>query len=86
MISHIPKELLKHKNDQSMKLEFVNGSTIQMIGTDRKIDNIVGSNPVGCLFSEYPISDPRGWDLMRPILKLNDGFAWFVYTPRGKNH
>lgn len=23
---------------------------------------------------------------MRPILKLNGGFAWFVYTPRGKNH
>jgi len=24
--------------------------------------------------------------LLRPIIKLNGGFAWFVFTPRGKNH
>ena len=59
---------------------------IQVIGTDRKIDNIVGTNPVWCLYSEFPIADPRWWDLMRPILKLNGWFAWFVFTPRGKNH
>lgn len=86
MLDHIPKALIAKKNDQSMQLTLINGSLIQVIGTDRKIDNIVGTNPVGCLFSEYPISDPRWWDLLRPILKLNGGFAWFVYTPRGKNH
>lgn len=73
MFDHIPKEIIapNGKNDQSMKLELVNGSIIQVIGTDRKIDNIVGTNPVGIVFSEYPISDPRGWDLLRPIIKLN---------------
>ena len=86
MLDHIPRALIKKTNDQSMQLELVNGSLIQVIGTDRKIDNIVGTNPVGCLFSEYPISDPRWWDLLRPILKLNGWFAWFVFTPRGKNH
>ena len=86
MFDHVPKEIFKRRNDQSMQLELVNGSLIQVIGTDRKIDNIVGTNPVGCLFSEFPISDPRWWDLIRPILKLNGWFAWFVYTPRGKNH
>ena len=86
MLSHIPKELVKNKNDQSMIVELINGSMIQVIWTDRKIDNIVGTNPVGVLFSEYPISDPRWWDLLRPILKLNGWFAWFVFTPRGKNH
>lgn len=69
-----------------MQLELINGSLIQVIWTDKKIDNIVGTNPVGCLFSEYPISDPRWWDLLRPILKLNGWFAWFVFTPRWKNH
>ena len=59
MLDHIPRALIKKTNDQSMQLELVNGSLIQVIGTDRKIDNIVGTNPVGCLFSEYPISDPR---------------------------
>jgi phage terminase large subunit len=86
MFDHTPKEILKNKNDQSMQLEFVNGSFIQVIGTDRKIDNIVWTNPIWILFSEYPIADPRGWDLLRPIIKLNGGFAWFVFTPRGKNH
>ena len=86
MMEHIPAEVLKEKNDQQMKITLNNGSMIQVIGTDRKIDNIVGTNPFGLLFSEYPISDPRGWDLLRPIIKLNGGFAWFVFTPRGKNH
>ena len=86
MFDHIPAELMVKKNDQSMQITLVNGSMIQVIWTDRKIDNIVGTNPVGVLFSEYPISDPRWWDLLRPILKLNGWFAWFVFTPRGKNH
>lgn len=59
MFDHVPKEIFKRRNDQSMQLELANGSLIQVIGTDRKIDNIVGTNPVGCLFSEFPISDPR---------------------------
>ena len=46
MLSHVPKQLIKNRNDQSMKLELINGSIIQLIGTDRKIDNIVGTNPV----------------------------------------
>jgi hypothetical protein len=86
IMDHVPKWLIKNKNDQSMKLELINSSLIQVIGTDRKIDNIVGTNPVWLVFSEFPISDPRGWDLLRPIIKMNGGFAWFVFTPRGKNH
>lgn len=46
MHDHIPNELVANKNDQSMQIEFVNGSLIQVIGTDRKVDNIVGTNPV----------------------------------------
>lgn len=86
MIDHIPKELIANTNDQQMKITLINGSIIQIIGTDRKINNIVGWNPVWCIFSEYSISNPLWWDLIRPILKLNDWWAIFVYTPRGKNH
>lgn len=86
MIDHIPKEILKSTNDQQMKIELMNGSLIQVVGTDRKINNIVGTNPVWCIFSEYSISNPLWWDLIRPIIKMNGGFVWFVYTPRGKNH
>jgi len=86
MFDHVPDVLVSKKNDQSMQLYLVNGSLVQIVWTDRKIDNIVGTNPLWCVYSEFPISDPRWWDLMRPILKLNGWFAWFVFTPRWKNH
>jgi hypothetical protein len=46
MRAHIPKELIKNQTDQTMQIELVNGSIIQVVGTDKKIDNIVGANPV----------------------------------------
>jgi hypothetical protein len=68
-----------------MFIETINGSIFQIIGTDN-IDSVVGTNPVGCVFSEYSLQDPRAWDYTRPILAENGGFAIFNYTPRGKNH
>lgn len=84
-MDHIPQRLRKRTNDQEMFIETVNGSIFQIIGTDN-IDSVVGTNPVGCVFSEYSLQDPRAWDYTRPILAENGGFAIFNYTPRGKNH
>jgi len=82
----IPPDLIKgNPNNTDMKLETVNGSMYQVVGTDW-VDRLVGANPVGCIFSEYSLQDPRAWDLIRPILLENKGWAMFVYTPRGKNH
>ena len=82
---HIPEEIRKRTNDQEMMIELKNGSIIQIIGTD-DIDRIIGTNPVGCVFSEYSLQNPKAWDLLRPILAENEGWAVFNYTPRGKNH
>lgn len=49
-------------------------------------NSIVGTNPVGCVFSEYALQDPRAWDFIRPILAENGGWAVFNFTPRGDNH
>lgn len=85
-LSHIPKEVMGGDvNNTEMKIPLMNGSLIQVVGSDN-IDTVVGTNPVGCVFSEYSLSDPRGWDFVRPILRENGGWAVFVYTPRGKNH
>jgi phage terminase large subunit len=84
-IDHFPKALVKSKNDTELKIEYKNGSIFQIIGTDN-IDSIVGTNPVGCVFSEYALQNPKAWDFIRPILAENGGFAIFNYTPRGKNH
>lgn len=85
-IEHFPKDLLDGKpNDTEMKLKYKNGSLFQVIGTD-DVDRIVGTNPRGCVFSEYSLQNPKGWNYIRPILAENKGWAIFNFTPRGKNH
>lgn len=84
-LDHIPKEIIKKKNESEMKVELINGSFVQIVGTDN-IDNIVGSNPYGCIFTEFSIQQRKAWDFIRPILAENGGWAVFVFTPRGTNH
>ena len=81
----IPKELVERSRDDMMLIELKNGSMIKVIGTDNA-DSIVGPNPVGCIFSEFSLQNPSAWNLVRPILNANNGWAVFVYTPRGRNH
>lgn len=82
---HIPKSLRKRTDNTDMLIEMENHSIFQVVGTDN-IDAVVGSNPVGCVFSEYSLQNPAAWDYIRPILAENDGWAAFIYTPRGRNH
>ena len=84
-MDHIPEKIRKRTDNTQMLIEIANGSIFQIIGTDN-IDSIVGTNPIGCVFSEYSLQDPRAWDFMRPILAENGGWAIFNYTPRGENH
>lgn len=80
-----PDEIIAHKRNDEMKLELPNGSVWQVVGSDN-FNSLVGSNPVGVVFSEYSLADPAAWDFIRPILAENGGWAMFIYTPRGKNH
>lgn len=84
-INHAPKEIVKSLNNSEMKIDLINGSTIRIVGASN-IDSIVGSNPAGVVFSEYSLIDPLVWGYILPILKENNGFAWFNFTPRGNNH
>lgn len=84
-MDHFPAPLVRKTNEQEMQVELTNGSIYQIVGTD-KMDNLMGTNPVGCIFSEYALQNPKAWDLFRPILTENHGWAVFIYTPRGRNH
>ena len=84
-LGHFPKEIIKRKVDQEMKITLVNDSIFQVLGTNDP-DSIVGPNPVGCVFSEYSLQKPEAWNFVRPILRENDGWALFNFTPRGLNH
>jgi hypothetical protein len=84
-LDYIPQEMIAEKNSTEMKIKFINGSIYQLIGTDQ-FDRLVGPNPIGCVFSEYSLQNPQAWKLISPILLENQGWAVFIYTPRGKNH
>lgn len=85
-MDHFPPGVAVGKNETDMKVTLCNGSYYQLVGVDMGLDWLVGTNPVGLIFSEWAIMNPRAWDLLRPILRENDGWALFIYTPRGQNH
>lgn len=84
-VDFIPPELVESINNQEMKIRFINGSLLQIVGSDN-IDSLMGTNPQGVVFSEYALQDPRAYQFIRPILAANNGWALFITTPRGKNH
>ena len=85
-IDHFPKDNIEGQiNNTEMRIRFKTGSVYQVVGSDNP-DRLVGANPVGIILSEYALQDPRAWDYIRPILLENEGWAVFIYTPRGRNH
>jgi len=84
-LEYAPPSIIANKNNTELKLELTNGSIIQLIGTDY-YDSVRGTNPVGCVFSEYAFQNPMAWEVVKPILKVNGGWAVFNSTPNGKNH
>lgn len=84
-IDHVPAELIVRKKEQEMFIELINGSTIQICGSDN-YDSLVGTNPQGVVFSEYAIQNPAALQYFRPMLVENQGWSLFIYTFRGRNH
>jgi hypothetical protein len=80
-----PKELRDTTREQDMLIRFKTGSTWQVIGSDN-YDALVGTPPIGVVFSEWALSNPQAWSLIRPILLENGGWSIFITTPRGRNH
>jgi phage terminase large subunit len=80
-----PVELRHRTRSNEMMIEYKNGSIWQVVGSDN-YNALVGSPPIGVVFSEYSLADPSAWAYIRPILRENGGWALFIYTPRGRNH
>jgi len=74
-LDFIPKELIASMNSQEMKIKLVNGSMIQLIGSDTYDTSLVGTNPRMIVFSEFALSDVRAYQYSRPILTANNGVA-----------
>lgn len=67
-----------------MIVELKCGAIWRLMGSDQM--EVVGAGPVGVVFSEFALAKPKTWDLVRPMLRENEGWAAFITTPRGNNH
>lgn len=85
ILDYCPTEIAD-RNEQQMRLRFINGSVIQVVGSNDYDTSLVGTNPQFIVFSEYSLQDPRAYQFARPILTANQGGALFLSTPRGRNH
>ena len=84
-LDYIPDYFIRSKNHSTMSITLINGSIIRITGADN-YEALIGSNPLGIVFSEIQSTDPRAWDYLRPVLTENGGWSIFIGTPRGHNH
>lgn len=80
-----PTWIRKRTRNNEMMIEFNCGSIWQVVGSDN-YNALVGSPPIGVVFSEWSLADPAAWAYISPILRENKGWAVFLFTPRGRNH
>lgn len=80
-----PDALRENTNENEMFIRFKNGSTWQVIGSDR-YNSLVGAGVAGVSFSEWALCNPSSWGYIRPMMEENNGWAAFITTPRGRNH
>ncbi|MDO9172552.1 MAG: hypothetical protein Q7W29_12065 [bacterium] len=80
-----PPAMRSRTRDQEMMIHLKNGSTWQVAGSDN-YNSLVGSPPIGVVFSEWSLAKPEAWEYLRPILAENGGWSLFLWTPRGRNH
>jgi hypothetical protein len=80
-----PDEIRENVSDNEMFIRFKNGSTWQIIGSDR-YDATVGAGVAGITYSEWALANPSAWAYHRPMLTENKGWGIFITTPRGHNH
>lgn len=81
----IPKELVARQNEVELTLYLHGGSVICLKGADHP-DTLRGAGPYGVIFDEFATMKYEAWGIVEPILRANGGWAWFIGTPKGKNH
>lgn len=85
-LDYINPILIKSMNGSELKITLINGSIIQLIGSDSYDTALVGTNPRWVVFSEFALADANALKFVSPILNANGGTLMIISTPRGKNH
>jgi len=90
MKTYVPSELIVRMDNQDMKLtvQSVGGtSQIQIFGTNKlQYKDMRGKPANGAVFSEFSRQDPRGRDVITPMIRKTNGWEVINSTPNGNNH
>ena len=79
----VPISWVKSKNETDLKLELVNGSLIELKGTENAMA-LRGRSLSGVVLDEAAFMDPGVWfEVIRPALADKQGWALFISTPDG---
>jgi hypothetical protein len=82
----IPQELIRKTNEQELTVYLKNGSIISLKGADTP-ERLLGAGPLGVVLDEFAEMKIETWTrVVQPIIRANNGWCWFVGTPKGKNH
>lgn len=81
----LPEELIARQNEIELTVYLKSGSIISLKGADDP-DSLRGAGPYGVIFDEFADMKFETWGVIEPVLRGNNGWAWFIGTPKGKNH
>lgn len=86
-LDHIPSHLIKHVNNQEMKVTLKNNSIIRLMGSDGgAFERATGAGAYMVTFDEYAKQNPSARDYILPMIQKNGGIEIIISTPRGQNH
>ena len=86
LIESIPDEYIVKKNETSLTIKLINGSTIALKGTE-KSSNLRGRALDMVVLDEFSEMKNEVWhEVIRPSLSDREGSALFIGTPKGRNH
>ena len=79
----VPKIWIKSKNETDLRIELINGSTIELKGTENAMA-LRGRSLSGVVLDEAAFMDQDVWaEVIRPALADKQGWALFISTPDG---
>ena len=79
----IPPVLVRSKNETDLKIELVNGATIELKGTENAMA-LRGRSLSGVVLDEAAFMESAVWfEVIRPALADKQGWALFISTPDG---
>ena len=79
----VPRVWIQSKNETDLRLELINGSTIELKGTENAMA-LRGRSLAGVVLDEAAFMDRDVWaEVIRPALADKQGWALFISTPDG---